>query len=467
MMKRIITVFLTVFALLALLSTQALAADVEAWRDEIKISSDGTVTLLSGHMAGEEISSLQFQLEVAPLEDATVTFNFDGGLSDRLTHASYSDNVLSVYIAGTAPLMGEGETELTLGKLSVVDLGGNSTAAVAAMAADSLQYVYGTNLMTQTTPETEDVLVNQVTPEALQARVTEAEGYDEADYTPESYAALKTALEQAQSVLDDKSAQPVDFNNAYDALLAAIKGLEPVSSGDDGEEALAAELRQTMEQAQALLESLDRDLYTKESVKELEDAIQGAENALTDADYTQQSLQEALDNLKEAMAGLDLEDSDAPQDPEETPSAQDKTIETLEKLLAEAKIYQEANYTPDSFAALQQAIAEGEAALENAALADVVSAVDKLTAAIDGLVPVGPGDDPTPTPGDDPTPSPSPSADPDSGSNAGSSDKPGGKDKEKAPNTGDEAIFLPWVMMLCICGGMLAVLLRRTGKRQK
>ena len=512
MTKRIFAVFLTVIALLGLLTVQALAVDEVPERgiDEITISEDGLVTLSSGHMAGEEISSLSFQLRVLPLEEADVSFTFSKALSDRLTFFSYRDNLLNVYIAGTEPLMGAGETALELGTLNVVDLGGNLTAATVNMEEDSLVYVYGASVVRQTTPAVTDFLVNQVTADELQALITEAESYAEEDYTPESYAALKTALEDAKAVLANESASPTDFNNAFDALYAAIRNLEEAVPEEDPLASLAAELQKAKEAAEAFRDSLDRDAYTKESYQELLDAIAAAEAALTETPPNEQNMKDALAALQAAMEGMDLEEPEDPDNPDDSPSEQN--IELLKNACARGQTFQEQNYTEDSFRELVEALKQAEEALkqieEGTATKQIaMDAYNRLIAAIDGLVPVEPTPTPEPTapsvPGTDPTASPGPTAEPDTDPTASpeatfeptatpepgadptvspeataeptatpepgtdSTVSPAATAEPSAPKTGDETVLLPWTLMLCFSGVLLIALVKRAGKHRQ
>jgi len=61
----------------------------------------------------------------------------------------------------------------------------------------------------------------------LEALVEYADEYDEADYTPESWAILLAALAAAQAVLDDPDATQEEVDAAYDALQAALDALVP------------------------------------------------------------------------------------------------------------------------------------------------------------------------------------------------------------------------------------------------
>ncbi|KAB7790375.1 glycosyl hydrolase family 95 catalytic domain-containing protein [Bifidobacterium leontopitheci] len=71
---------------------------------------------------------------------------------------------------------------------------------------------------------------------ALNALITQAQGLAEADYTADSWAALKSALSAAVKVRDDASATQAEVDAAAAVLDAAIKGLKPAEQPGPGPE---------------------------------------------------------------------------------------------------------------------------------------------------------------------------------------------------------------------------------------
>lgn len=165
-MKRILHMFMAVLILAAVMllpAIDALAAESEASAspapaDYITVDG-GTVTLHSDSMAREGISSLQLTLTGA------ADFTFDAGLADRMTYVSRTADGVTLYIAGAAPLMAEGSTALTLGTVT-------SAGGAVELAANSLQYVYGSRTVIRNVVDEEEV--------------TEPQADDTADQTPEA-----------------------------------------------------------------------------------------------------------------------------------------------------------------------------------------------------------------------------------------------------------------------------------------
>ena len=127
-------------AMLLLLSPAALADGVDAGTDAIQISPEGAVSLVSGHIAAEGVSSVQFQLRT----EGEVSFSFAGDIAGAyLTNCVAGDGTLDVYISGTAPLIAQGYTSRLLGTVSPADK--------AQPVQSSLQYVYGVSMSAMNT----------------------------------------------------------------------------------------------------------------------------------------------------------------------------------------------------------------------------------------------------------------------------------------------------------------------------
>lgn len=230
-------------ALLALLSVSALAAEANGDAvDTVEVTENGTVTVISGHAAGEMVSSVQVRIGVSPAEGGTVGFTFDGGLAGRLTNSSYRDGILSIYIAGTAPLMAPGQDRLALGTVTGADL------ASVQLPEDALQFVYGRRVIAQSADaelvgierkadEPEQTTVPAPAPGSeirskLQTALEQAKGLDPAGYTQTSYAELLAAIEKAEAVLADPNAAETDLSAAAAGLQEAVDRLVPVASPD-------------------------------------------------------------------------------------------------------------------------------------------------------------------------------------------------------------------------------------------
>lgn len=117
--------------------------------DGFRIDESGNVTIVSGHAAEDGIASLSFGLSVESEGAVRVEFRFAES-SARITEFRYDQSArrLNIYMAGTEALFAEGTDSLTVGRIVVLNQNGAETAARVSVVADSLQYVYGTELKT-------------------------------------------------------------------------------------------------------------------------------------------------------------------------------------------------------------------------------------------------------------------------------------------------------------------------------
>ncbi|WP_158302134.1 S-layer homology domain-containing protein [Paenibacillus mesophilus] len=264
----------------------------------------------------------------------------------------------------------------------------------------------------------------------LKAKVNEAKSLKEANYTPDSWAVLQNALANAEAVLNNPASTQEQVDAALAALEAARAGL---STGADKLKAKADEVQNeitlgslkpgdytagswqaltgALDEARALLtrtpqatavelgqalakleaargtlvdlsklrakeaeivgENLKAGQYTADSWQALQQALTDARAVLANPNATQAEVDAAKAALEAARAAL-------------VPGA-DKTA--LIARANEVKGFTEANYTPASWAALQQAMSAAEDVLNNpnATQAEVDAAKAALEAAIAGL----------------------------------------------------------------------------------
>ena len=133
----------------------------------------------------------------------------------------------------------------------------------------------------------------------LEKAILEAEGLYESNYTPKSYDALESALEDAKAVLADPAATQSEVDAAAEALNAAIDALELKKSVDTS----------ALEKAVAKAEALNKDDYTSESYAAVEKALEEAKAVLADSDATQAEIDQAADALNSAMNALEKQPS--------------------------------------------------------------------------------------------------------------------------------------------------------------
>lgn len=294
MKKYIIGFIMAVFAVIAILPLQVLAAG-----DEVRLKEDGgnvnvSVTVSEG--AGEKVSSLQLGLRITDQDGNPVgqeilerieslSFRWSQEVQARtsITEQRYQKETgtLRIYIAGTEPLFpggGEEPDSLALGTVIMTENNGGAAdgGLYISVVPDSFRKVQGTGTQTLapampdavpivpadrkdpggsevpdpgqpenpggsedgstggpsggTTGDTSVPGQPQVDKSQLQEVLNLAAGYQEADYTSESFGALKKAMKEGQAVLDDAYATQEEVDLAAEAVMNAIGGLVPFAA---------------------------------------------------------------------------------------------------------------------------------------------------------------------------------------------------------------------------------------------
>ena len=131
----------------------------------------------------------------------------------------------------------------------------------------------------------------------LIATIQEAQTFDKAIYTEETYGILENALSEAVNVAENADATQDVVDNAERVLRAAIDGLvvKEIPAQVD-----KTNLENAMKEAQAL----KKDDYTEASYKVLEDALKAALEVAENADATQEEVNNAEKVLRNAVSGL-------------------------------------------------------------------------------------------------------------------------------------------------------------------
>ncbi|MDR1799904.1 MAG: FIVAR domain-containing protein, partial [Bifidobacteriaceae bacterium] len=152
---------------------------------------------------------------------------------------------------------------------------------------DAGLFVSGNNKAGQAFGTFLDVKVPQVVVDksALEAAIDAAESLDEAEYTAASWAPVAAAVAAAQLVLDDDGATQDEVDAALADLLAALDGLAPLGQ----KEALEV----WVDVADALIDSGVLDVFTDESVQDLLDALEAAQEVLDDPQASQAEVDQA------------------------------------------------------------------------------------------------------------------------------------------------------------------------------
>ncbi len=272
---------------------------------------------------------------------------------------------------------------------------------------------------------------NDIDTTALSNKIAEIEaaGLKEAEYTTATWAAFKTALEEANAQVakpksDDKVAAALEkLTTAYEALvkradMSALNALITKAETDYTQSAYTSTSWKALTEKLAAAKTVAADLDSAESAittaaKDLQAAIDGLEkrgdkkalqaaineaNTLDEAAYTTASFADVKTALEAAVAvnqnadATEKDVADAEKALKDAVSALvrlgDKT--DLKAAIAAAKELNEADYTAESFKAFKEALTAAETtdADAQASEADVAEAIKNLTGATEKLVTV-------------------------------------------------------------------------------
>ena len=207
---------------------------------------------------------------------------------------------------------------------------------------------------------------------ALQAKVTEAEGLNESDYTEESWKNLQTELQESKDLLAKENPAGAEVTEQTTHLTEALNNL--VKAEQPAPEVDTTKIAETIATAEGLKESD----YTAESWAAFQSALTNAKAAM-EAKESQEAVDAATEALSQAMNALVKDDTEDP--------VKEVTTDALEKAIATAGTLKEADYTADSWKALQTALASAKTALEEKKDQSTVdAATEALNKAISALV---------------------------------------------------------------------------------
>ena len=213
----------------------------------------------------------------------------------------------------------------------------------------------------------------------LQKRVDEANETvtNTAAYTEESLKALRAAIKAAQAVLNDPAATQEEVNAQTDALNAAIAALVEKPVVDKTELQTAA-----ADANKFAASDENKEKYTEDSWKTLEEAITVAQAVLNKPEATQEEVNDALKALTDAKENLKTKE----------PSVEKPGKAELEETVNDANAFVKGlenseMYTEESLNALKEAIAMAEEVLasENATQDEINDAMRRVKEAKENL----------------------------------------------------------------------------------
>lgn len=172
-------------------------------------------------------------------------------------------------------------------------------------------------------------------------------------YTVESLQALQAAIDAAQDVLDDENATQETVDAQTSAINAAMDALVKKPVVDK------TELKKAVDAAKEFASSEEnKEKYTEDSWKTLEDAMKAAQDVLDKPEATQKEVDDALTALTEAKENLKTKE----------PSVEKPGKAELEETVNDAKAFvggleNPEMYTEESLNALNEAIESAEIVL--------------------------------------------------------------------------------------------------------
>ena len=190
-------------------------------------------------------------------------------------------------------------------------------------------------------------------------------------YTPSSLKDLEDAVKAAQAIYDDPDADQNKVNEAKTNVEDKMKALKAKAKKD------ALKLAITAAEGDAALV----DKYTEESIEKLQKEIKAAKEVLADENASQEKVDAAEKAVQAAQKSLVEKETPKP----ETPVKKDElkaAVEDATKVVGDTE-----QYTEESLAALQAAIDEANAVLDNpeATQAEIDAAVKAVKEAKEAL----------------------------------------------------------------------------------
>ena len=190
-------------------------------------------------------------------------------------------------------------------------------------------------------------------------------------YTPSSLKDLEDAVKAAQAIYDDPNADQNKVNEAKTNVEDKMKALKAKAKKD------ALNLAITAAEGDAALV----DKYTEESIEKLQKAIKEAKEVLADENASQEEVDAAEKAVKAAQKALVEKETPKPEAPVKKDELK-AAVEDATKVVGDTE-----QYTEESLAALQAAIDEANAVLDNpeATQAEIDAAVKAVKEAKEAL----------------------------------------------------------------------------------
>ena len=343
-------------------------AEDEKWKLEVKDADWASNGYFVNSMNSGDTITLPYHAEKPGKYKATVQFR-SGDANNGLTWAE-KDNKIAAQTEVVKVGASDGAKETHTQEIEfVVNEAGNGTLVFTAPEKNAPQL---DKFDIQFVEEKVPVVVDK---DALKATIeTAKEALKEADkYTEESVKELEAAVAEAEKVVADENATQESVDSATTAVEEATRGLAEKPAPEVNKDALKA----AIEKAEDVLENLEEDAYTPESVEALKGALETAKGVFDNADAVQAEVDQAAEAIETAISGLTVKPA---------PEA-DKTA--LKAALAEAaqKLENAESFTEESVNALKEAMDLAQSVLDNpeANQAEADAATTAVRTAIENL----------------------------------------------------------------------------------
>lgn len=344
-------------------------AEDEKWKLEVKDADWASNGYFVNSMNSGDTITLPYHAEKPGKYKATVQFR-SGDANNGLTWAEKDNKIAPQTEVVKIGAGDQAKATHTQDIEFVVNEAGDGTLVFTAPEKNAPQLdKFDITLVEEKTP----VVVNK---DALKAAINTAkEALKEEDkYTEESVKALEAAVAEAEKVVADENATQESVDAATTAVEEATRGLaEKPAVPEVNKDALKA----AIEKAEDVLENLEEDAYTPESVEALKGALETAKGVFDNTDAVQAEVDQAAEAIETAISGLTVKPA---------PEA-DKTA--LKAALAEAaqKLENAESFTEESVNALKEAMDLAQSVLDNpeANQAEADAATTAVRTAIENL----------------------------------------------------------------------------------
>ncbi|MBD8940105.1 MAG: hypothetical protein EGR73_07355 [Lachnospiraceae bacterium] len=250
-----------------------------------------TAKIVCSCVVGEITGVADQTIDLGVADSKTVTLNAKAQVTGDCKVEGHDGTVNYTYTVTDAGTTGATVTD---NAVTVTAAGTAKVKVTATLASDATK--------TSTKEITLTVTTNKASAEDkanLAAEIASVKDLKEADYTEESYAALKTALATANGLTEKTNASKAEVDAAIEAIRDAKKGL--VRQEDTDLEKAKENAANTLKDAAAIADAGQKD-YEEASWKVFDAAYKALKNAPADADKaTLESLTLALRNAQAAL----------------------------------------------------------------------------------------------------------------------------------------------------------------------